>query len=209
MRFDNGKMVHSCLLAAVLLACTGAAFGAPITVVDQENPGPFKWTNSAWAGMSYGQSFTPTLAGIDAFESLFAGDGATVVIRLRDGVAGTDGLQGAIFAESFPTAVNGSTAMFHFDFASTVALIPGRTYVAEAYIVAGIVYSRYTEGDAYAGGQYFCSGMYAPMFSDYDMVYREGLHGELTPAAVPAPAALALVGLGLPAVLGLRRRRKP
>lgn len=98
----NLKSITSAAFISILVALaipTGVAHGATITIVDQENPGPFDTTNGAFAPYSFGQSFTPTLPAIDAIEFLLGGEG-TVVVRLRDGLAGTDGLDGNIIAES-------------------------------------------------------------------------------------------------------------
>lgn len=190
-------------LLVVLAIPTGVAFGAPIIIVDQENPGPFDTTNGSSAPFSFGQSFTPTLPAIDAIEFLLGGSG-TVVVRIRDGLVGADGLDGNIIAESLPVSVNilGS-AVYHFDFLNRVSLIPGQEYVSELFIQTGWLGVRHTQGNAYAGGQFLHQDFSPTTFTDLDLVFTEGLH-----APIPVPAAIYLFGSGLIGLIGIARRRK-
>src|SRR5262249_29671435 len=100
--------------------------GLPITQIDQQNPGPFTATNGAGGFFIFGQSFAPTLPGIDSFEFLLGGEDATVYLRILDGVSGADGLAGRVIAESLPTRVEqlGSN-FFQFDFPERVSVNPG------------------------------------------------------------------------------------
>ena len=162
-----------------------AAFGASLFVIDQENPGPYETTNGSTAVFSFGQSFTPTLPAVDAFEFLLGGDNSTVVVQLRDGVAGADGLGGNIIAQSQPVLVDmfGSN-FFHFDFPNRVSLVPNQVYVAELLITTGSLGVRHTQNDQYAGGQFLHQDFSPTTFSLTDLVFKEGLHD----ATVPEPS---------------------
>ncbi|TMQ69238.1 MAG: hypothetical protein E6K81_15385 [Candidatus Eisenbacteria bacterium] len=68
--------------------------GLPITQIDQQNPGPFQATNGAQGFFIFGQSFAPSLPGIDSFEFLLGGEDATVYLRILDGVRNIGQLDG-------------------------------------------------------------------------------------------------------------------
>lgn len=185
------------------------AFLLPVTTrsaqfgeIDQQNVGIDIYTGGALAPFSFGQSFTPSLPAIDAIEFLLGGTDAAVVVRLRDSVAGTDGLAGTIIAESLPEVVEFSgDKWFHFDFPNRVSLTPGQQYVAELYFTTGLLGVRALINDPYAGGQYFSQGFPGHLTNDTDLIFREGLH-------VPEPAAATMVGCVVSIGL-LRRRRFP
>ncbi|MET0351996.1 MAG: PEP-CTERM sorting domain-containing protein [Rhizobacter sp.] len=192
------------LSPTLLLAGALAATAAPIATVDQANPGPFTGTGGHIAPNSFGQSFTAGLSAVDAFDFLLGGSDANVVVRVRDGLAGFDGLGGTILAESAPVLVDKAGSFwFHFDLNERLALDPGHTYVAELAILTGSLGIRITTNNAYAGGSQLVTG-YAPdhFSTDYDMVFREGLH-----SPVPEPATALLMAVGLAGIgWGLRRR---
>lgn len=201
----------SALTALAFVCSTTPVAASPIAVVDQQNPGPFTTTNGVTVPFYFGQSFTPTLSGIDAIEFLLGGANATVVVDILGGVSGSDGLGGTVIATSLPVSYNipSGQQVIHFDFASTVALTPGQTYVARLHNLSGQLFVRHTQGNAYTGGQFLHQGFAPSTFSGTDLVFREGLHAQLTP--VPEPATLALWGVGVVAagaVTRLRRRRQ-
>lgn len=200
MKYPTPKIAPALLsVIALIVFTTSAALGSPVAVVDQENPGPFETTNGAFAPFSFGQSFTPTLPAIDASEFLLGGDDSTIVVRLRDSVAGADGLSGSIISQSLPVLVDlTGSHVFHFDFPARVSLMPGQPYVAELLITTGSLGVRHTQGDVYAGGQFLHQGFSPTVFSNTDLVFAEGIH------AVNGPTTFTLVGLGW-ALLGLRR----
>lgn len=190
---------HRLLMITILFVVVSkVAFGSPLILVDQENPGPFQTTNGAFAPFSFGQSFTPALSGIDSIKFLLGGNNSTVIVNLRDGLAGADGLSGSIIAQSLPVLVNklGSN-IFHFDFASRVSLIPGQEYVAELSIQTGSLGVRHTQNNEYTGGQFLHQDFLPTVFAGTDLVFSEGLH-------ISEPTTLMLVGLGV--LLRLRAR---
>ena len=191
------------MLSLALLVSAGT-IAAPLGTIDQQNPGPFTGTSGWTAPSSYGQSFTAGLSAVDAFEFLLGGFEATTVVRVRDGLAGADGLGGAILAESAPVVVDqAGSYWFHYDLGERIALVPGQVYVAELAFSAGTLGVRMTLDNAYAGGLMLQTG-YAPgHFSpDYDLVFKEGLH-----SPVPEPASALMLMLGVAGVGAGSRRR--
>lgn len=192
------------LASVALLGAVAAATAAPLGTIDQQNPEPLDGTNGASAPYSFGQSFTAGLAGIDAFEFLLGGFQANTVVRIRDGLAGLTGLEGNVLAESAPVVIDqAGNHWIHFDFAERLALTPGQTYVAELAFSTGTLGVRLTTDNAYAGGAMLYSGFPQGGFAtDYDLVFKEGLH-----SPVPEPAAALLMALGVAGVgMSVRRR---
>jgi hypothetical protein len=189
-------------LAALLVFVLAAeiAVASPILMVDQQNPGPYTHTNGAFAPISFGQSFTPTFSAIDSIDFLLGGS-ATVVVNLRDGLAGIDGLTGSVvIAQSLPVFVDViGSEVFRFDFQSRVPLAPGQEYVAELSILTGMLGVRRTIGDLYIGGKFLTQGWDPASFRGYDLVFWEGI-------GVAEPVSPTIFGLGLAVLIGLRKR---
>jgi hypothetical protein len=190
--------------AALLLSFNfGATLDAsPITVIDQQNPGPFTTTNGAGVPpFSFGQSFTPTLNSIDAIEFLIGGTNATVHVDLLNGLVGTDGLGGAVLGTSNSLFVNVTPqATFQFDFPTSLTLIPGQTYVARLTMTSGSgLFMRETLSNAYAGGQFLNEGVPFGLLGGQDQVFTEGLVHAQT--AVPEPSTVILLAVGLVGLL--------
>lgn len=191
------------LLALACLGSAAAAAAAPLGTIDQQNPEPYTGTSGWIAPYSYGQSFTAGLSAVDAFEFLLGGFEATTVVRVRDGVAGSDGLGGTILAESAPVRVDKAGSFwFHYDLGERLTLVPGQVYVAELAFSTGSLGVRMTLDNAYAGGMLLQTGYSPGHFSpDYDLVFREGLH-----SPVPEPAGVLLMMLGVAGVVaGVRQ----
>lgn len=175
-----------CALHSVMVPL--AAHSAPIATVDQEQIGlDFNANIGVFAPI--GQSFTPTLSGLDAVELMMIdseGPPGNVFVRIR-----TDTINGSIIGTSFTNSLpDGSAGILHFDFASTVALTPGNVYVIEAVLESGSSNVHWIGSDSnpYSGGTAFLAG---GVWADDDMWFREGLH-----TAVPEPSTFALCVLG-------------
>jgi len=189
------------ILVGVLLTAPGSA--ASIVFIDQANPEPFETSNGSLTA-SFGQSFTPAFAAIDAFECLLGGLDATVMVQLRYGLEGFDGLAGDIVAQSLPVTVDLSGSdFFLFPFPDRVPLTPGEIYVAELKILSGSYAVRHTQNNRYAGGQFLHGGWDASTFLDTDLVFAEGLM-----APVPIPGVLWLLTSGLAGMVALRSRHR-
>lgn len=144
---------------------------------------------------------------MDAIEVLMGGQNVTVTVSILSVVAGFDGLQGSVIATSLPVFVNtqGSHEMIHFDFATTVALNPGQTYVLRLFSPGDIGVSW--SDDIYPGGQFliaeFAIGEFTPT---RDLIFRTGLHTGI-PNEIPEPATMLLLGASL-AGLALRLQKR-
>jgi hypothetical protein len=197
-----GCAVGQFLLLA-LMAVSNARADA-ISVVDQQNPGPF---DGSQGGVVFGQSFTPALSRIDVFEVEIGDRGAIAQVQILDGVSGFDGLGGTVLGISIPVPVDVTSRQpFQFIFPGGVPLTPGNTYVAEIFATSGpfapaLAGISITTTNAYTGGQLLEAGLSdtSPILANYDAVFREGTN-------VPEVPTLwvVAVGLGL-TVLGARR----
>jgi hypothetical protein len=185
------------MAAAALLAFAARAEAAPIGTIDQQDA---VGTAESIGVSGVGQSFTPTLDSVDAFEFVLrsVGDSSTVRVDLFDGA----GFGGALLGSSATVTIGSSFETAHFDLSA--ALTPGQIYTARVVLTAGDLYSilyddtgSYTGGDGYATAGFIVSG-------PADLFFTEGLHATVS---VPEPASLALVLAGL-AGLGLVRRRR-
>lgn len=194
-------MKRAALLSVALsILFSGEASASPITLVDQQQTGVNNGSNnSGGLGLSArkGQSFTPTLAGLDAVELVLAGNGLTDGIQEQYQVnIRTTDLSGSIIGTSSITTLPDafSDSFVHFDFPSVVPLTPGNVYAIELVpIVLGtsnVFTVRLGLSNPYPGGTYFTSPGNP---STADAVFREGLHQPLQ-AAVPEPSSLLLFG---------------
>ncbi|MFO0964416.1 MAG: PEP-CTERM sorting domain-containing protein [Gemmataceae bacterium] len=199
----------------VCLAALGAAqaHASPITLVDQQQTAVNNGSNNSGAqGLAArkGQSFTPTLPGVDAVEIYLDGNGIAdgVQEQFLVNIRNTD-LSGAILGTSsvttLPDAFGGG--LVHFDFPAVVPLTPGNVYAIELVPVTLGVSNVFTVrlglSNPYPGGTYFTSPG-NPVTAD--AVFREGLHqAALT---TPEPGSLLLLGaLAIGAVIGRRWRQ--
>jgi len=186
------------LTLACLLGLATSAPAAPIAVVDQQNV----MEDSAFftAQNTIGQSFVPSLAGIDSIEFAlgpYSSSELTVYVNLRDGVSGANGLGGPILGTSNSLVIPASAdvATRHFDFPSTIALTPGNVYAAELVGTTGFS-GTFSDGDRYPLGQSL-----AFLTSAQDLIFTEGLH-------VPEPASAILAAAGFFSLSLIARGRR-
>lgn len=186
-------------LSLVLWAVVaGSSLAGPITIVDQEN---LNFDSAVGSNLTsgYGQSFTPTLAAIDAFE-FFADPFVSSItasnwqINLREG-----DINGLILGTS--SAVNGQIVggdPINFMFLNRILLNPGTIYVVE------ILFNSFFPNDLAFDSSASYNGGSAINAGPGDYKFREGLS-----APIPEPSTFALVGLVL-GVAGLvtHRRKK-
>jgi hypothetical protein len=186
-------------LATLALVLGGA--GAAYATVDQQNTVA---TGYLGPSTSPGQSFTPTLTGIDfaTFSLATEGPSSSLQVNLYNG----DGFGGALLA-STPTQNITNTNAFQpvtFDFSSTVALTPGNVYTLQIDVVSGAdIFELEGSGNPYPGGfEYDSAGVQQ---TDYDLVFSEGVNV----AATPEPSAIAfLLTGGVGAGIAFRRKRR-
>jgi hypothetical protein len=184
------------MAAAAVLAFAARAEAAPIGTIDQQD---IVGTAESVAVSGVGQSFTPTLDSVDAFEFVLRSFGASSTVRV-DLFFGA-GYGGALLGSSATVTIGNSFETAHFDLSA--ALTPGQIYTARVVLTDGDLYSiRYDETASYAGGDGHATAGF--VVDDADLIFMEGLHATVS---VPEPASLALVLAGL-AGLGLVRRRR-
>ena len=201
MKIEN--LIFIAALFASQVCATGQGF-----IFDQQSSAT---SANAFAGIimqnSYplGQSFTPTLTGIDfvqlAFRDKNIGNnlGATVFMNVRsDSITGT--ILGTTAPVSMPDGFGAgpNAAIATFFFASTVSLQPETLYYLEPIVQSGDQW-------VICDGEYFYFrgteiGL-GTSFPASDLWFREGI-------LVPEPSALAVVLLGAGVLAWMRRGRR-
>ncbi len=154
-------------------------------------------------GDRVGQSFTAGLSGIDfATFSIATGAPSTFRVDVRAGA----GLSGAILgSSSLVTLDNWNFSAIEFSFADLISLTVGSQYTLNVVRVGGgTFFIRQSTANPYAGGNLFASIGSGTPFANFDLVFAEGVHV----AAVPEPAAWAMMVVGLSIVGGAMRRRQ-
>jgi hypothetical protein len=204
---NNRMRIRKAFLRILTLFAAFRAYGQGTTFVyDQQSStdeGYYGYgTGPAYQGLLpvTGQSFTPSLSGID-FIRLELNDssptgalGSTWFLNLH-----SDSIHGPILATTAPVDLPGAfTGTANFFFPNTIPLTPGATYWFDVnspdggawHLVAGIL--NYPGGYAWAQDT-------PHDFSDY--WFREGL-------VVPEPSSAALLLLGGAAFISLRRPKR-
>ncbi|HIE43635.1 MAG TPA: hypothetical protein EYP78_02420 [Candidatus Omnitrophica bacterium] len=148
-----------------------------------------------------GQEFTPTFSPLQVVE-LFTTDldidngiGAVLLVNIHPWTI-TNPIIGTSSSVTLPDNFVGVT---HFDFPSSVPLIPGNLYVIEAVVVSGNNWGIGSSGgpsSTYPGGRQILQGVPQP---DNDLWFREG--------PIPELSTLLLLGSGLGILSMLRRKR--
>src|SRR4030095_4849626 len=108
------------------------------------------------------------------------------VVHIRIG-----SITGPIIGTSLPTGLGPVNPIVHFDFASTVPLVPGGLYVYEVSFLSGF-FAFCTGPNTYPGGRAIVNGVPRP---DIDGLYRLGVSSDV-PATICKEAILSPVVLG-------------
>lgn len=184
----NIRKFPAMLLLAILLVIslgpvqTGRAQGG-VGVIDQANVVPVSLYESIQYFRPIGQSFIPSLPGLDAVE-LWTEDfdwnngyGVDLYVNVREGnIHGP--ILGTSHTLSLPDNFHGVT---HFSFPSLVSLRPGKVHVIEVVAVNGdqwVLLSNWSVGsqggpsDTYPRGNWILNGQELP---GNDLWFQEGL----------------------------------
>ncbi|HWW03043.1 MAG TPA: PEP-CTERM sorting domain-containing protein [Candidatus Acidoferrum sp.] len=149
---------------------------------------------------STGQSFTPSLSGIDFIRLIFDdgdptdGLGASISLNLRStSIAGP--ILGTTATVNMP---NGFSGTANFFFQNTIPLSSGTTYYFDLNFQTGGPWNVDAGSYTYAGGTAYRNGQVSPGGNYW---FREGL-------VVPEPSSAALLLLGGAAFISLRRPKR-
>jgi len=189
---ENNHMVASLALAQLVIGLAGlSANGQGTFEYDQqsntdETPPSFgQGGDMLQIPVPWGQSFTPSLSGVDfirlKFDDPSPGDGvgATVYVNLRSGsISGS--VIGSSAAVAMPNLFRGTAT---FVFPSTVPLATGVTYYFEPVVQPGRSWNIDGGPYNYPGGYAFVGG--SPSGGS-DFWFREGV-------IVPEPSSMALI----------------
>ena len=201
------------LSAVVLVGPVGTSAKAAAPLIDQSfavTSGGYDYNTSYAGDLPIGQSFTPSLTGLNFVDVLLqdagsdTGPGASFQVKIHSA-----SITGSVLGTSNVTAVpdnlnlglGSNEGYTRFLFPSTVSLTPGQLDVLEVVQLQPITSGNfnfaltgnnnttgYTLGDAIINGQ---------TQANFDFAFREGV--------VPEPTSLLLAGVGF-ALLAPRRR---
>jgi hypothetical protein len=204
---SNTRIVRAAVVASALFIAEAPSQGAPLFTIDQQNlvGGAFNRLNIP-ENLIFGQSFTATRNGIDAVEMDLAALSTPnhMRIALLDGVVGADGMQGAVLERTAAVLITDTTLRrYHFDFPTTIPLIPGKTYVLSFELGQDIqVPISDPPTNPYSGGQALTRLVPMSSIPNRDYVFFEGLH------RIPEPGSVGLVFVALMcAGISISRRR--
>lgn len=183
------------ILAAAL---GGSQFAAAGAVIDQQNT----TINSNFGpSTAPGQSFTPTLAGIDfaTFGLLTSSTSSTLVVNLFGGA----GYGGTLLGTTPQVVItNTDFAPVQFNFASTIALTAGNVYTLQIEVTSGAaIFEQESSGNSYVPGDEY--GSTGTVQTGFDLAFSEGIN-----SSVPEPSTYAMLGSGVALMIGYRRLRR-
>jgi hypothetical protein len=152
---------HSIYIQALILLLPfypASVCADPFTLDQSNEPLPGMFTSIRFHA-PIGQEFTPTQRSLEVVE-FFTGNpfsipGVTLFVNIRNGT-----INGPILGTSFilplPDTFVGVT---HFDFPSSVALVPGLLYVMEIQLASGENEGVFVGGPSYPGGRAIVDGV--------------------------------------------------
>lgn len=188
------------LLAASSAHSQGTFIFDQQTSIDESLPAYGQDGSMQAATSPWGQSFTPTLAGVDFIRLKFNdgnindGLGATVHLELLSGsISGT--IIGTTAPIAMPSLFRGTTTFF---FPSTVPVSPGVKYYFQPILDSGGTWNIDSGPYVYPGGNAYNNGT---IYGGGQLWFREGI-------VVPEPSLAALLLLGGAALARLRRRSR-
>jgi hypothetical protein len=191
--------LYSVLQLMALAACAQGTFIYDQQSATNDGPVPFGAGTVLQTASPYGQSFTPSMNGVDFIRLLLLdgnrtnGVGATLSINLR-----TNSITGPILASTASVALPDSfDDVVNFFFTNTVTLSPGAVYYFEPVERFGDQWKAMDGEYNYPGGTLFALGQ---AHTAADLWFREGL--------VPEPSSVQVLLVGGAVFFVLRKRRK-
>lgn len=187
----------------IALGCLARPAQAQVFTVDQADTVSSTNFRDITTFGPMGQSFIPTLTGLNAVELKLYNAQSTlgqVFVNVRQ-----TNVTGAILGTSATTNILTPQDYYRFNFASLVALTPGQTYFLQPVetntsnvLITGTPTDTYSAGSA-TGHDYFTIA-----FGIADLNFREGIV-----ASTPEPCSIALlIGMGVSGAGFLVRRRR-
>jgi hypothetical protein len=195
-----------------LLQITSAICGVALTagaqgfLTDQHNDPAVPpailgyWTLSYPGADPIGQEFTPSLTSLDFVDLMLYGGGGTAAGTFQVAIH-QGSITSSLVGMSAPTVrSDGAESVTHFDFPSSISLVPNDIYVMELLQTAGDQFAWGVGATAggYSGGQMIWGGQ--PSVSGDDLWFREGV------GAVPEPGSASLYTLAAAICCVFRRR---
>jgi hypothetical protein len=198
---SNHKRVFRILAFAALFVVRGLVVTetrAETFIIDQANAvGGVITSGGLTNGQSLGQTFIPSLTGIDFFDVHASSRG---VSEVRLSLLAGPTITGMPIASSSPMIItNALLQTVEFRFASTISLIPGNPYTARLELISGDSYKvEFSVANPYVPGLALDSNGQPNFFVDW--VFAEGV------IQAPEPSCTLLIFGGLLVIMRVRRK---